>query len=55
MALTRDRYKHTITAHKPETRVTRWDILQPWAAVVLGFLIFCFWLSASDTHGRMFF
>ena len=34
--------------------LTKLDILRPWIACVLGFVIFCLWLRACATHGRIF-
>jgi hypothetical protein len=50
----REAFKEKATAYDPNSRVTRLDVLKPWFAVVLGFVIFCLWLRACATHGRMF-
>ena len=50
----RESFKEGASAHDPDHRVTKLDILRPWFAVILGFVIFCLWLRACSTHGRMF-
>jgi len=50
----RESFRQGASASEPDKRVTKLDILQPWFAVVLGFVIFCLWLRACSTHGRMF-
>jgi|GEM_PF-986231 len=51
----REAFKNQVTAYNPDSRVNKWDVLQPWVAVVIGFVIFCLWLRACATQGRMFF
>ena len=41
------------TAFAPDSRVSTWDRWRPWAAVVMGFLLFVLWLRACSTHGFM--
>jgi len=50
----REAFKEKASAYDPDSRVSRLDVLKPWFAVVLGFVIFCLWLRACATHGRMF-
>ena len=40
-------------AYNPDGRVTRKDKLLPWAGVLLGFVIFVFWLRACTSGGRL--
>jgi hypothetical protein len=47
--------KEAITSYSPESRVTRFDVIRPWIAVAIGFVIFCVWLRACSTGGRLFF
>ena len=47
----RDAFRHRTTTYAPQTRVGRWDVLRPWVAVGLGFLLFVVWLRACSTGG----
>ena len=51
----REALKEKTSAFDPNSRVTRWDVIQPWISLVIGFVLFCLWLRACSTHGRMFF
>lgn len=44
-------FRDKTMAFSPESRVTRRDRLQPWLAVLLGFVIFVFWLRACSSGG----
>ncbi|HKU41977.1 MAG TPA: hypothetical protein VJR89_27655 [Polyangiales bacterium] len=47
----RQAFRDRTTAFAPETRVKRWDRLQPWAALAIGFVIFVLWLRACSSGG----
>ena len=51
LAAARNALRDKTTAYAPDKRVTRWDRLQPWAAVLLGAALFVFWLRACASHG----
>jgi hypothetical protein len=51
----REAFKSKVTAYDPDSRVTRWDVIQPWIGVLIGFVLFCLWLRACATGGKMFF
>lgn len=47
----RDTHKDQTTAYAPESRVSTWDKLKPWVSLLLGFVIFIFWLRACSSMG----
>lgn len=51
----REAFKTRVSAYDPNAKISRWDIMKPWLAVILGFGIFMLWLKAcgSMIGGRM--
>lgn len=47
----RSAFRDKTTAYAPQARVRRWDRVQPWLAVALGFLIFVLWMRACSSGG----
>jgi hypothetical protein len=47
----RNAFREKTTAYAPGARVRRWDRIQPWVAVALGFAIFVFWMRACSSGG----
>ena len=39
------------TRFAPDSRVSAWDVVRPWVALVLGFFLFMLWLRACSTGG----
>lgn len=48
-------FRDKTTAYAPDSRVSLWDKWRPWAAVLLGFVIFVFWLRACSSGGFRLF
>lgn len=44
-------YRDSTAAYAAHDRVSVWDKLRPWAALVLGFALFVLWLRACGTWG----
>jgi hypothetical protein len=44
-------FRDRTLAYAPTSRVRPWDKIQPWLAVLLGFVIFVFWLRACSSGG----
>jgi len=44
-------FKDKTTAYAPDSRVSRWDKWRPWLGVLLGFVIFVFWMRACSSGG----
>lgn len=40
-------FRDKTLAYAPESRVTRWDVAQPWIGLLLGALLLLFWMWAS--------
>jgi len=51
----RDAFRSHVVSYDPNAKIPRRDILKPWLAVALGFVIFLLWLKACGTMlgGRM--
>lgn len=47
----REKFAEATTAYDPEHRVTTWDRAKPWLSLILGFVIFIFWMRACSTMG----
>ena len=53
IAAARQAMRERTTAYAPHSRVTRWDRLQPWAAVLLAFALFAIWLRTCSSCGPL--
>jgi hypothetical protein len=51
LASARQAFKEKATGFRPDGGITLWDKWRPWMGVVLGFVLFMFWLRACSTHG----
>jgi hypothetical protein len=47
----RSAFRDKTTAYAPGSRVSTWDKLRPWGALLLGFVLFVFWLRACSSGG----
>lgn len=51
----REAFKQKSTAFAPNSRVTPLDKAKPWLGLLLGFVLFVFWLRACSSMGWRLF